>query len=1306
MKFKNIFNLKNKKSYSLFQSASRNAFAALLSMGAQIIFFTLIIQLSFGSSAFLYAQNKTNQSSNDIRPDFNSQDLNYLANNLSQTFETENSKIQPLLALANAIDAKPLNQAELPNKDFHLLSSQTIEYFRQGEVYKVIDLKDPQLRLPSVAYSNLKIRYDKDKKQLIFEGIRGENDKGENGEIVIRQIINGVDIKAFAYDKDLIVYADSNGALNAINNQFVKTSIFKTTIPVFQKIWSPTTPLQLQDKKVFIEFRTRSSEPIDINKIQSNNRDFAILRSDTGKPIFTAGDVLISYENNQHIEYLGLLNRVQIAEDIYNLSKFAFEVGTLSQNNSKLLEQIEPKLNAIDDKTSNLNNNTNSNSNSNIESTNQVDLKSYISQLSQADIKQLSQISPEILSEIKKSSAFISEQSFTLKDQFTLKENESLFKNIKLSPPTSAEFYHESKASKLLNTSAQFLGKWYTMAVLGIGYLYFPFAYEQHETLQQIKILSWTYHHLYTDVMKDAAYRLVNCRSIIKLLLIIPAAMLASASVGWLLKGSAKVLQNSSSLAAQRIRDLARVWGDMGVWQRIITFSNRYYAVWVYPVLRIMLSHMLRQKGLFTGLEAGITNPFEKVKADSELGRKLGLTKDEYALWNNPIKASISLAKYLEPMGIQIPEKLFKLTDAKSNYIAERKQNIQMAIVTEKQKYRKLAWIFSVLVVSQKTGIDPASIVYATELSNNGIDFILDLKKIFQSNLDAEKFKIISEEFYKSFYDLKVLKGQAVQEFSKNPEEFKNLLNISNDIADKILKSNSQKALTQLKLKFKSIIENSAKSVATYSMNEVEILRNSVPNKDIYSMVQREFILDHIQVSTVPAMVGERADLKHPEELTAKAGSFLDTNPKHLYDAAYNTYAHLLLAGAQDTLTYYQAEKEIESKYDPLEFQQYKIKERTESLVLSTYQFFRYLLPDKSDIGGIIINDLKRRLATIQSKIYIAVFMRGLAFSAPPAIIAKAFGFEFFSSLIWWGWIWFPMQIGTQMGTSRTDEVRSEIQNAQLKISRLLREVSFSKSQSEYINSLKTAYLELLYSYKKNAPAYLEKIFKITNSEFIKHSDQNVNDYMDVQKQWLKLKYRDLSSVEKDPQLNKAQQYFGILIKLAISIKNNQTDQVQLYKNQILRLQSEDLDRAEQIELSKLSAEGLLEFSVLNPPKASIVHPLVPWLATQTAVIVSTYKAIEWSVVILNPDLLNEPFLIHTWFLKWLAFYGVIYLVGTKDNYNKIKNKITDAFQSATESKYLNSILDKLKIFSNKNKTVNIFNTESSRIYSCQKIYR
>lgn len=1211
-------------------------------------------------------------------PRFTNQgDLNLLAENMATISAEEKQNLTPLLDLADRLDSSSLMQAKIPINDFHLLGQQYIEYLREGKVIRQVSLQDVKMSLPAVAYTRLNIKVDYEHKQLIFEGTRGENENGQNGEVVVRQVISGVDIKAITpikgnkQDKELIVYIDSKGKLNAINFQFVKAAIFKSAIPVFTNLWSPLQSLDLTQKNVFVEFRQRNSTPLNFAELPKST---VLAYNEKGEVIWNAGDVVAGYEESPgKIKYLGIFNRAMIAEDIYNISKFAFTVGSLSQNNEQLAKDLPEILEK-----------QNENENEKRQESAKEKYQKYVLEMSPLERKALAALSPEALGSLKLTGAFVNAQSNRQKDQFTQTENiqwaqkaladlqskyvaggipqtpaqaEVVDTSSKLDSGNKKELgplYNPTRASVLLNSSAKFLGQWYTMTFLGVGYLSFPLMYDHFEVLQQMKILSWTYHHLYTDVMKDASYRIVNIRSMIKLLLIIPGAMLTSASVGWLLKGAAKVSQNSNSLAAQRIRDLALVWGDMGVWQRIVTFSNRYYSVWVYPILRVVFSHTMRQKGLFSGLEMGFANPLEKIKADSQVGRELGLNKDEYVLWNNPLDASISLAKYLEPLGIRISPKLYQATDAKANAVAERKQNIQLALKAQKDRYKKLAWVFAALVVSEKTGVDPATLVYAADQGES----ILNLDAIFKNPEQARKFELISQGLYQAFHEIDVLKGNLKDNL--DPVEVEEFVKKAREIAEKIYQSKSSERLARLKMKFRQVGLSVAKGTAQYGMTEVNILRNSIPNTEIFSMVQREFTLDHIQVATVPAMVGDRADLMHPQELTAQQGAFLDTNPKHMYDMAYNTYVHLLLAGAKNTLTYYKYSPEREDVYDPIEYQQYAIKERSESLMKSTFQFARHLLPDKSDIGGVILSDLKRQLTTIQSRIYSAIFLRGLAYGTPPAIVAHAFGFEFFSMIVWWGWIWYPMQLGTQLTSARVKNIKLEMQQMHLKISRALRGLDGEQSESR----LRQAYGELLNSYRRNAPEMLQKVLVMTDVRNVKNLEhmnatslpsndtrietEAMNDLQSSQQKWMK------ATSNADSELQVAQEYFGLLIKLAYAQKNNETTEVGKIKKQIVQIMSGELSAEEMKELKKLSAESLLEFSLEHPPKASMAHPMVPWLATQTAVFVSTYLATSWSVVILNPDLLMDPSLIPRWMGYWAAAYTSAYVFLRKSSYDRM----------------------------------------------------
>lgn len=1158
--------------------------------------------------------------------------INLLAENLSSVSTKERQQLSALMSLGDAIENTPLVEAKIPVEDTHLVSNQRIEYYREGKLAGTVLPNNPQLSYQTVGYTRLNVKYDKSSRELIFEATRGENEEGLNGEVVARQILGGMDIVAMSYDKELLVMIDSKGNLSAINYQFVTASVFKSVIPTFRNLWSPLKDLDLSNRKTFINFRTRASTPLLKSAVEKST---VIPLTENAEPIFNAGDILAGYEVNGKVTYLGLFNRAMIAEEIYNQTKFAFEVGTLSQANETLVENLIQKT----EKEEQL----------------KTEFENYLIQMSLQERKALAAMTPEALLSLKGTAEFMAQNKDRARDQFTYKENiewaakalaqmRSKYpdfatnesghfsdnrRNLNVRPVSLESLYKPSAASKYISAATNFMGKWYTLAFLGVGYLSFPIAYDHFETLQTWKVLAWSYNHLYTDVMKDASYRLVNIRSQLKLLAIIPAAMLTSASTGWLLKGAARTLKNSNTLFAQRIRDMAATWGDMGVWQRIITFSNRYYSVWVYPVLRIVFSHIMRQKGLFSGLENGFINPLEKVKADSAIGRQLGLTKDESVLFNNPIEASVSLAKYLEPLGVRISPALYKATDAKANAVTERKQKIQSLLKEQKIRYKKLSWAFAALVVSEQSGVDPATLTAAMESGKS----LLDIDAILKDETKSKQWELISEELFQSFHEMDLL--QADLKTQLDPVQISEMIAKARSIGERIVGSKTAAARATLKMKFRKMGLSLAKGTAQYGMSSVNILRTSIPNNEIFDMIKREFILDHAQVVIIPANVGERADLKKPEELTADANGFLDTNPRHLFEVEFNAYAHLALSGAQNTLTYYVHDPELETAYDPIENTLYKIQERSEPLFKSLVRFGRNLLPDKSNIGGVILKDLGRRLSTIQSQIYVAVFLRGLAYGASPALVLHMFGFQFFSSLLWWGWIWYPMQLGTQMLSRSGRATAEQMQEKILRLSRAIRGLDGADSDA---NMLKVN-LEILSDFQKYSPEMLQQIIKSTASETFT--------------EFAELREQQRAALKQQNLADESLQYFGLLTKYAEALKNRNYELLVNLRQRIQALQQKSLTDEETKQLQRLSSESFLEFAVANPAMTSKPHPLVPWMATQTAVMVSTYLAISWSVVIMNTDLLMAPGLIPKWMALWVTAYTGVYLFLRKDSWSK-----------------------------------------------------
>ncbi len=893
--------------------------------------------------------------------------------------------------------------SEMPNQAFDIfnLADQKIEILgRDGFI--VFDMNHTQVDIPQVPFTSLTVKYDDQKKQLVLEGLRGTGNDGSSGVVVARQIINNIDIQSFAKDAELIQIVDKAGRVHAIDMGFVATNAFKSPIPVFKNLWHGAT----SGLNIRTGFITRGSQGLIIDESSLVPKD------QSGGVRLTAGDLYIAEKSlvpGLNDRVIAVLSRdVTYEAIIRGYRMLSFQSALVSPEIQTRLN-IEKAIQDLDQKIlieqARVNNGTENPLVKRILSTFNDQFRAHLTSSGTA-VGKLSENQRDHFSQQEwhaTAAELLQANPSKSSDELERDWNKLISKYkpeeaVKSEPraTTLARLRQKFSAKNSMKILASFLG------ASSIAYLAYPFVHDAYIIHEQIKVLNWAYENLYPPVLKDAVYRVPLLLSMASLAAIAVEAQAVSCLVGATLRSMADKVKDQTTRQAIYIKDLAKNWAPLDVWQRITTFGMRLYCWLILPYWRVSIEYILRQKTFFSAINNGL-NPFQKILASSEMGRKLGLTENQ-RLGLNAVFSNSQMQK-----------------DILAN------QQIQSALVDQNRKTESMAMVISAVLLGEKYGIDPVTIGQIVENSEQ-----LNLEWL-DSPEKQKEWTRLTESLLRSMNDLKngevVIDDKMSQLIEKYYVSGRDLLEELNRM------SPPRKKLADLKTKFAKMARRILISASNFAVADHEFLKKVFTDKFVSGQVKQEFTVDHMMVVAVVGLYGERADMEKPQYLSAEADGLLWTSKAHWFDIFYNTFIHFFIAGSQTALLFQKVKPQTAKNYGPVENYIYESAERTQDFKSAAYQWAKDVLtPWKADLGGLMIKRFFKRFTTLTAGLTLLIILRWGVFQMPFEHAIVAWAFNFVAAYWFFGWIWDPVQRGNQMEGERIEEMNKRLNKARFNL--------------------------------------------------------------------------------------------------------------------------------------------------------------------------------------------------------------------------------------------------------------------------------
>lgn len=958
------------------------------------------------------------------------------------------------------LETGKIQQRSVQQADVFGLTGQRVEIFDRNGV-RTYNLDATNVELPPVAFTALKIVYDRTNRELRFDGYRGVDREGNNGVLVARQTLTNIDLLASAEDAELFQFVDKEHRMHAIDRGFVALQVFKSSIPVFRDLWIPTGESKshieaMSDSRkwnVRAGFLTRGSN-LDLSTAVIAPHDQA------GEIKVTAGDFYVAYGENQgpQDKALGIFTRATTYEQIirgYKVLQWQAAMLSPSTGAQARVEQLITELQNEYDR---------------------QDLEATSEKISPQARRVIGALNPDTLKGLAKRTAAVGELKKNPFDTFGRAEWLETYSEIKANIPSdgtiddkkaeeawfelitkvnsasidearaATKSPSENRPSRLKairkavfsERSAIIVTAGLTAALLGL-----PYAYDSFETIQQIKVVSWTYESYFPAVLKDATYRTPLILSMVGLAALWPEAVGLSALIGKTLRTMADKVKTETTKKAVYLKDLAKNWSGLNNWQRINSFGLRLYGWLILPYWRVAIEYITQQKTFFSAVNNNL-NPFQKLLADSEVGRQLGLTEDQRIGLNriSGLKFGVAAAAGAESEGVgfeefgtnkfNVPIPVVRRDDRKAERI-ESNLRAQSALVENNRKLDSIAMLVAATLVSEKHGMDPASLLMIG--SETGQDF--DLRRISEVIDTPEK-----RQEWKLMVDLLIrqmgeLRAGSVLVDNHMSELIERYFAAGNQIAERLKTlPELQQKLLRLRASFNAKLNSTVKAFANFAVEDHNFLKNIYTNNFVSEQVKKEFTIDHLMVVGIYGLYGERANLARPEHLSADPEGFLWTSRAHWYDMFLNTFAHFFIAGAQMALVFQKVKPKVAANYAPIEDYRYVSRDRVQGIWSATRDWMEVFNLEKSDLGGIIWKRFTKRFTTLTAGLTMMMVLRVLVWKQALPVAMAAWSFNFVAAQWFFGWVWDPVQRGNEMEGERLDEMNNRLKAARREISR------------------------------------------------------------------------------------------------------------------------------------------------------------------------------------------------------------------------------------------------------------------------------
>ncbi len=858
----------------------------------RLLILGLVFQLTFGVSlSYLYAGDEDKDPSEKILAETYKEapwPLSILADELPATAQSPEvqREIREIESGLQAIEEGRTSDLPKEKRDVFHLGGQRFEILKNGQIIQTFDLGQLNIELPYIAYDSLRVVIEGE--DLVIEAINV-------GDVVARHVIPNMHALATALDRELLYIFDHEGRLHATDMAFNRTqALFRAPIPFFKNLWTPLKPLNL-DGEIKLTFLTRGLKPFDEMDPSHPQHHQVVLPKEhiQGKDelIYSAGDLVVYKEakdgtdSERHL--LGIFSRGVTHAQIARAKIILGWLGIIAnpseipqstlQEIIKLIEaeEAEGDLTAVQDALTPVArralsafsgnaiqaflNRAKKNAALEGRVVDQMTLESWAKSFETLRSR------AQALIEIKDGSE---KEAQHLKAE--LEANDLGESWQKLSNPSIVVEEEKTAQGGFFHRLSRFMPKPKTLKILGgiaAGGTLVAGGYAA-DVAPIVHTLNYVWANWVPSVLHDAEYRWPLTLSVVSLLAFIPLCNFVGIASVPVMAHLSKLIGKLPGQRARKIslwlEERANTWRPMSTWQRNVSIGMRFYGRLILPAFHWIGNTICRQPNFLAALRAKM----------------------------NPLSSGA-----LGAIGINSP--------LASRQTLREKRQVLSDLAFHHNRANTMARNLALLVVSEKTNVDPATILAVL----SGDIAPEDVESILKDSKKQQEWDLVTEALSHSLEHLTSEEAQALLE-KADPNVLAETYEEAQRVAAEVRsRGHVTQALMQLKKRFFDISKRALSRLANFGVEDYELLSRGYAAPAIANQVKMEFVSDHIVVVGYPSFWGPRADLSDPKNLAADSngGSVwnLWTNPGHLYDLVMNTYAHFFASGSRQMAVYY-----------------------------------------------------------------------------------------------------------------------------------------------------------------------------------------------------------------------------------------------------------------------------------------------------------------------------------------------------------------------------------------------------------------
>ncbi len=847
-----------------------------------------------------------------------------------------------------------------PTDPFGLVGDVVEVYNGSATPLYSFDPTQPRPTADNLIFTKMKAVYDASKHQLIFEATRGENDNGEHGVLVARQIKAGHwDIAAMAQDAEMLVVLTNQGELYAFDWGFLVEHAFEVAMPKF-KLWQSPTPVDYTGQRLTASFLNRGVKPYDV--VEASDDD-GLQRDASGEPRFNSRDISVGTVGaDGAVHHLRTFPGAITHKIIALRTRMLQILIAVAANDLEEIRKLEPMVQEAIAQYPNFEAEVKALDQASMSPSVAVALRSFdrhqVEGLNQriADHNDLSERNVDWFTLREWFASFSQLETLAQKQGVDQDQLPRQWKAVlegtakKAAEKSDGPSLREQPVQWARKAAKGFLSGVSANKLKILGGMFgilawdYPSIYQHNEAMQQVYLLSFLYENFYQrflPVLCDASYRLnplaISTLALVSLWPILEGiGLLTNRTIRYLNSS----LQNSSSPFARKVRDISKNWADLDRWQTLLALGSRGFAKTFYPLWKSSVEIILRQPAFYPALERRL-KAFRVVQPDSAVGQQAGIERPEM-------------------LGIMNP---FLFGNARREAIV-RKALLQESAAAQNKAATFLAWLLASVVVAEKSKIDLATLLMA----ESG-DRVEKLRALATDPDTVEEWGFLA---YHINSELLNLQGQTNIDFTKvNFAKVQEFYVLAKATVNKIARMDYRTAtLSKRKKAFDEQSIAMRNRLINLGVPEYNFLNRIYPDHNVTSQTRDQFVPDHITVAVQMAIFGSRANPADPQNLAASRTGILWTSPPHLADVGFNAYSYFFSLGAQLSLQYQKLKAKSEDIYDPWEQVALKPKAAAQPMLPALWQWFKVFWPSRFsqyDVGGAIVRRQMIEISTIQS---------------------------------------------------------------------------------------------------------------------------------------------------------------------------------------------------------------------------------------------------------------------------------------------------------------------------------------------------